>query len=171
MSQPISSLDVEVLRAFGPDRDPIEAVEARARRLFPGAALIVWEGDPQTFAFSYVGGDAERLLGYPGARWVEEATFWSDRVIHPDDRSDAVAYCALATARATDHVFEYRALTADGGVRWLKDYVRVILGARRIPVVLRGLMFDVTEAMRASAGFDALATFRLPTVAELELAA
>lgn len=140
-----SVLDAELLDVFGSDADAITQVEERARLFFPHAPFIVWEGDPTTFAFTYVGGDAEAMLGFPASAWVDSPTFWVDHVVHPGDRSDAVAYCALATGRKVDHLFEYRALTQRGDIVWLRDYVRVVVGERGVPVRLRGLMFDVSE--------------------------
>jgi PAS domain-containing protein len=152
---------------FGDDADPIAAVEARARALFPEHRLIVWEGDPQTFAFSHVGGDAEAILGWPCSAWTRNATFWVDEVVHPDDRRDAVAYCALATGKARDHVFEYRARRSDGNIVWLSDYVRVVPGPRGVPMALRGLMFDISARKREDGGFDLPPQVWLPPMSEL----
>src|SRR6266480_2404681 len=41
---------------------------------------IVWEADAQTFAFTFVSPQAERMLGYPLARWTTEPTFWKDHI-------------------------------------------------------------------------------------------
>lgn len=57
----------------------------------------MWEGDPETFQFSYVSSSAQDILGYPAGRWMDES-FWVDSIVHSDDRRDAVAFCALATA-------------------------------------------------------------------------
>jgi PAS domain S-box-containing protein len=104
---------------------------------------IVWEGDAQTFEFSFVSEQAERMLGYPVERWTNEPTFWRDH-IHPEDRERAVKYCALSTAQLKDHVFEYRMITSDGQVIWLRDRVTVLVENGR-PVKLRGIMVDITE--------------------------
>lgn len=104
----------------------------------------MWEGDAQTFQFSFVSDSAERILGYPVSRWTKEPTFWADIVVHPDDRSDAIAFCALATGKCRDHNFVYRALSADGRIVVLHDIVKVILGPKRIARTLRGIMLDVT---------------------------
>jgi len=133
-------------KAFGNDRDPIEAVSAHAAALFD-VPVIVWEGDAQTFAFSFISRSAEELLGHSATRWTGEPAFWAESVVHPDDRDDAVAYCALATAKCADHAFTYRARAADGRVVWLADYVRVIRGARGVADRLRGIMIDVTDAV------------------------
>ncbi len=137
--------DPLVERLFGAPRDPMTELDDRARALFPDSHPIVWAGDPATFRFSFVSASAEIVLGYPAARWCDEPTFWSDVVVHPDDRDDAVAYCALATGKRRDHRFEYRARAADGRIVWLHDLVRVVLGPRGIPAELRGVMFDVTS--------------------------
>jgi PAS domain-containing protein len=130
--------------------------------------FIIWEGDPATFQFSYVGGDAEQLLGYPAGDWITSPTFWTSTVIHSDDREEAVAYCALATALCRDHVFEYRALTREFDMIWLKDYVHVVLGPRGRPISLRGIMVDISEEKWRAGTFLKASSFRSPTTAELQ---
>jgi PAS domain S-box-containing protein len=156
-----------VRECFGRNHDPIEVVAERVERQFAGPSALVWEGNAQTFEFSYVSPNAEKLLGYPVSRWTCEPTFWADVVIAPDDRDDAIAYCALATAKRADHVFEYRARHAHGEIVWLRDYVRVIVGSRGIARTLRGIMLDVSEEKRADRTYDARATYREPTRAAL----
>jgi PAS domain S-box-containing protein len=128
--------------AFGRNVDSMQEVRDRAERLFPGENVIVWEGDAQTFQFSYVSEAAERILGYPRDRWTDEPTFWADVVVHPEDRNDAIAFCALATGRCRDHDFVYRARAADGRVVTLHDVVKVIVGERGVASTLRGIMLE-----------------------------
>jgi PAS domain S-box-containing protein len=145
--------------AFGDSRENIQTVAHRAQSMFD-RPVIVWEGDAQTFAFSYVSDSAEELLGHPARRWTTEPTFWADIVVHPEDRDDAVAYCALATGKCLDHAFVYRAKTADGRVRWLADYVQVVRGPKSIAERLRGIMLDVTDELAAE---EATRSWRSPT--------
>lgn len=160
-------LDDTLQRVFGSGDDPMPEVERRARERFPGASIIVWEGDAETFAFTYVGGDAEALLGHAPAAWTGSGTFWVDHVVHPDDRRDAVAYCALATGKRSDHVFEYRARHRDGRLVWLLDYVNVVLGERGVPCKLRGVMIDITDDKRADGAADARPALQQPSLDEL----
>ncbi|MFP5375111.1 MAG: PAS domain-containing protein [Gammaproteobacteria bacterium] len=160
-------LPEEIDRVFGDGGDDIRQVERRARDAYPGQRLIVWEGDPQTFAFGYVGGDAEQLLGHPASAWLGPS-FWVESIVHPEDRRDAVAYCALASGKACDHVFEYRAVHPAGGVVWLLDYVRVVLGPRGIPSLLRGLMFDITAEKTRSGAYASVPSYRLPSIDQLQ---
>ncbi|HWQ37106.1 MAG TPA: PAS domain S-box protein [Burkholderiales bacterium] len=108
---------------------------------------IVWEADAATWRFTFVSPKAERLLGYPVARWTEEPDFWV-RHVHPDDRDWAVRFCTSCVAEKRDHEFEYRMIAADGRIVWLHDIVTVVVEGGR-PVKLRGLMVDVTERRRA----------------------
>jgi PAS domain-containing protein len=135
----------KVARIFGADDDPMVLVERRALGLLAEQRPIVWEGDAQTFHFSFVGGAAEEVLGYPASKWTEEPTFWADVVVHPEDRDDAIAFCALATGRGADHDFQYRAMRPDGGIVLLHDIVKVIKSRRGLAERLRGIMIEVPE--------------------------
>ncbi|MGH7981598.1 MAG: PAS domain-containing protein, partial [Candidatus Udaeobacter sp.] len=110
---------------------------------------IVWEADAQTFAFSFVSPQAERMLGYPLARWTSEPTFWKDH-IHPDDREWATDFCITATRAKQPHDFEYRMVAADGRIVWLHDVVTVVVENDQ-PVRLRGLMLDISERKQGEA--------------------
>ena len=112
---------------------------------------IVWEADAQTFAFSFVSEQAERILGYPIGSWLTEPTFWKDH-LHPDDRDWAVDFCVKATAEGRNHDFEYRMVAADGRIVWLRDLVTVIVEADQ-PTKLRGVMVDFTQRKQAERKF------------------
>lgn len=104
---------------------------------------IVWEADAQSFAFSFVSEQAERILGYPVERWIHEPDFWEQHILE-EDRSHAVNYCLTATAEGKSHQFEYRMIAADGKILWLRDIVAVIMEDQK-PVRLSGIMVDITE--------------------------
>jgi PAS domain S-box-containing protein len=107
---------------------------------------IVWEADAETFRFSFVSPQAERILGYPLAQWLEP-NFWRDHT-HPDDTDWCSAYCLDSTRRRRDHEFEYRMLAADGSVVWLHDIVSVKSEPDGL-VCLRGIMLDITRRKQA----------------------
>jgi two-component system, cell cycle sensor histidine kinase and response regulator CckA len=116
---------------------------------------IVWELDVPTFHFTFVSPPAERLLGYPIERWIEDANFWQEH-LHPQDRNWVVDSCLKATRENRDHDFQYRMIAADGRIVWLHDLVTVVVENGRA-VKLRGIMVDVTESKRSE---EALALFR-----------
>src|SRR5262245_53810380 len=118
------------------------AAQDRFRDLVNSIEGIVWEADAQTFQFLFVSQQAERVLGYPVERWLNEPTFWKDH-LHPDDRAWAVEFCVEATAEKRDHDFEYRMLAADGRSIWLRDLVTVVAEGDRA-TRLRGVMINIT---------------------------
>ena len=127
----------------------------RLRQLLESTRAIPWEADATTWQFTYIGPQAERILGHPQHRWYEPG-FWVEH-LHPDDRTRAVDTCLRLSAASDDYEFEYRMLAADGNVVWLQDFVSV----RRVEgeaVTLRGFLFDITERKLAE---ETLETARL----------
>jgi hypothetical protein len=102
--EPYRPLAVKLAAVFGADADAIEDVDARALAILGAYDTVVWEGDAQTFQFTYVSPRVVALLRHPLHRWLEPG-FWSDRVLHPDDRNAAVAPwppgCAGTTTSST----------------------------------------------------------------------
>ena len=154
---PILAADSRVDGAIGvatdmTDQARVEAAlrdrERRYRELIQGVDAIIWEAEAETWRFTFVSERAEDVLGYPAAQWLSEPTFWTDH-IHPDDRAAAVELCVHATGQGRDHVFEYRAIAADGRVVWIRDIVYVIRDDEGKPRQLRGLMIDVTSRKMA----------------------
>jgi PAS domain S-box-containing protein len=125
--------------------DALRRSEQRWQSLVNTVDGIVWEVDPATFRFLFVSDQAERLLGYPTETWYEPG-FWAKHV-HPDDRGWAIDFCAQQTAEKRPHEFEYRMIAADGRTVWLRDIVSVVC-AEGEPMLLRGIMVDVTERKR-----------------------
>src|SRR3989441_9948047 len=119
-------------------RAEAEAAQHRFRALVNSVEGIVWEADAETFAFSFVNEQAERILGYPIQQWLNEPTFWADH-LHPDDRDWVMAFCVQATAERRNYDFEYRMVAADGHVVWLRDLVTVVTEGDRA-TKLRGVM-------------------------------
>ena len=107
---------------------------------------IVWEADP-SFRFVFVSKQAERLLGYPVERWLEEPQFWVEH-LHPEDRHWAPDFCLSAVQQCLPHEFEYRMLAADGRTVWLRDIVTV-QSQEGCAHRLHGIMVDVTEQRSA----------------------
>ena len=121
--------------------------EERYRLLLETPDVVPFEVELSCGRFTYIGPQAERLLGYAQRTWYTEG-FWEEH-IHPEDREAAVRFCQEATERRKDHEFEYRMLAADGSVHWLRDIVSVVFGSNGEPVGLRGVLVDISEQRRA----------------------
>lgn len=131
-----------------------EAAQQRYRDLVNGLDAIVWEVDADTFRFTFVSQQAEKILGYPVEQWLTEPGFWSNH-IHPDDREWAVGFCKRAIAERRDHAFEYRMVAANGHLVWLSDVARVITDASGNVSQLRGVMVNITVQKQSARELEA----------------
>ncbi len=127
--------------------EALNALRREYEELISSVEAIIWKGEAQTLRFTFVSHQAEAILGYPARRWTEEPSFWPDH-IHPEDREWAVSFCRKAVVKKEDHDFEYRMISADGSVVWLRDIVRVGV-EDGVPTQLFGVMVDITERKEA----------------------
>lgn len=173
---PIHNTQDQIIRIMGSTVDITKVKQAekalrQSQQAYEGLVNsidgIVWEADAATFEFSFVSRRAERLLGYPVARWLAEPNFWADH-IYPDDRGPALDFCLAATRDKRDHEFEYRMVTMDGRLVWLRDIVTVVIEHDR-PVKLRGVMVDISEGKQAEEALSRYAD-RLEVLHEIDQA-
>lgn len=129
------------------NRDRLDRALNLLEGLVQSLDAVLYEADAETLQFRFVSRQAERLLGYPIAAWLEDPSFWPAH-IHPEDREEAVRVCREQTALGHNHAFEYRFLAADGRVLWLRDIVTVVT-ADEGPALLRGMLLDVTAQKNA----------------------
>jgi len=104
---------------------------------------IVWEADIRTDKFTFVSKQAERILGYPLAQWLEEKSFWLNH-LHPEDRDWAATFGISDIPEMSDYEMEYRMKAADGRFVWFRDLTRIVWEDNK-PVKLCGIMVDVTQ--------------------------
>jgi diguanylate cyclase (GGDEF)-like protein/PAS domain S-box-containing protein len=135
--------------------EELDALRREYEELVASVEAIIWKGEAQTLRFTFVSDQAEAILGYPTRRWTEEPSFWADR-IHPEDREWAVSFCRRAVDENRDHDFEYRMISADGSVVWLRDIVRVGV-EDGVPTQLFGVMVDITKRKQAEQTVEQLA--------------
>ncbi|HHI92981.1 MAG TPA: PAS domain S-box protein [Gammaproteobacteria bacterium] len=121
--------------------------EKHFRGMIESTTGIPWIVDFATFQFTYVGPQAEKILGYPIEQWYE-TDFWSNH-IHPDDREATLNYCVKASQKGKDYNFEYRMIHRDGHSVWILDYVNIVT-ENGAPVQLQGFMFDISKDKQAA---------------------
>ncbi len=108
---------------------------------------IVWEANPETFEFSFVSPQAERILGYPVDKWLNQPRFWRNHV-HPEDLQRAIEASDEARRNKCGYELEYRIVAADGNPVWLRDTVGVVQQNGQV-CTLRGVMIDITQRKEA----------------------
>lgn len=116
--------------------------EERFRVLAESSNIIPWEIDAATFKCTYVGPQAESVLGYPTQAWYD-TDFWFNH-IHPDDRDIANHRFLQGLKKNQNYDFEYRMVKADGKIVWFHDFVTIVNDESGKPLKLRGHLIDVT---------------------------
>ncbi len=94
--------------------------------------------------FTFVSHRAEQLLGYPAEHWTTNASFWTDRV-HPADRDWLSQSYQRAIERGEAQVSEFRAVTSDGRMLWLREMARLVADSQGRASRLVGISMDITE--------------------------
>ena len=116
----------EVLPAQVPSAPTVPAPAAAAAE--PAADLstlpaVIWQADPATFEFTYVGGAVEQISGYPAAHWLSAETgLLLQERIHPDDRAEIMALYQSLAAEGGEASAEFRFA---GAGAWCRETIRV----------------------------------------------
>jgi len=129
------------------------AVGTSATRLnvaLEASSIGTWEQDLRTGAID-MDERCAALYGLDGATHFESAHDMQARFVHRDD----VASLREAMQQAREHngqfTAEFRAMRADGAVRWMVGRGRLINDSRGEPVRLLGTIIDVTDTRRQAA--------------------
>jgi two-component system sensor histidine kinase/response regulator len=134
-------------RSFSAQSFELQLSEQRFRQLVESAQVILWRGDVNATAFSYINQEAQELLGYPTEHWIRSATFWIDH-LHPEDRELAQSFCRAVTENRGPQRFEHRMIAAGGGVVWLRTSICLVASNGKSKELV-GVMTDITERKRA----------------------
>lgn len=93
----------------------------------------------------------EQMLGFSEAEWMADPDLWRKQ-LHPDDGERVLAEAArLSAPDAEPFIAEYRMLTRDGQVVWLRDETVVVRDSTGQPQYLQSVRLDITERKRVEA--------------------
>jgi diguanylate cyclase (GGDEF)-like protein/PAS domain S-box-containing protein len=134
-------LSSEISRRIALEQE-LRSSEYHYRGMIESLSAIAWEANTHDYSYNYVSPHAQDLLGYPLHQWRRPG-FWRS-IVHPEDVDYAQTYCDREVAEGNDHSVDYRVLSADGRVVWIRDIVSMI-GYGQEPL-MRGLMIDISEA-------------------------
>jgi PAS domain S-box-containing protein len=140
-------------------REAQAAAQERLARLLSSSPAVIYSfkasGD---FAPTFVSDNIVGVFGYAPAEYLEDPSFWRDRV-HPNDLArveDAVSKFFQNGV----HTVEYRFRRKDGTYCWVNDEQHLIRGADGKPVEIVGSWSDIT-ARKAAEEAKAAAHARL----------
>lgn len=150
---PIQMIGVfQDITEFHQTKISLEKAKVRTEALLETLDGIFWEADANTFEFSYISPQVEKITGYSQQEWLSEPHFWKNH-IHPDERDKMVNFCHSETVSMRDHIFDYRFKKKDGSYIWLNDRVKVISKNGK-PKALSGLMIDVSHEKALSQALE-----------------
>ncbi|MDI1442735.1 PAS domain-containing protein [Polyangium sp. 6x1] len=114
----------------------------------PGAVWEIWfVEDPSRGRIGYVSRQIQDIIGYTPEEWLAQPNLWSDRA-HPEDRAYVLTGNALLERNGRS-VLRFRWVRRDGGVLWIEAQTVCVREDDGRTVGLRGIIMDVTSAVRA----------------------
>jgi PAS domain S-box-containing protein len=122
----------------------ISAPGLGAAELIDHLGAVIWALKIASKEFVFVNQEAEKLLGFPAQHWTEDASFWRGR-IHPLDRDAVLESYQRAIDRREAFIAEFRALTSDGRLLWVRETARLLFDGDGNPEFLVGITVNVTE--------------------------
>lgn len=123
----------------------LRKAEAKYRRLVEWIPAIIYttalgEADSSVYA----GPQIEAVLGFHPSEWTTDADLRM-RQLHPDDRERVLAEYAQSVASDQPFRTEYRLITRDDRVVWIRDEAVFEHDLEAHTEYMHGLMLDITE--------------------------
>ena len=109
-----------------------------------GPAITYIDGVDDTASTLYISPQVERILGYSPQEWRNDAELWP-RILHPDDRTRALAENERHNETGEPFQMEYRLLAKDGRVVWVHDEATIVRDDRGVPRYSHGVMVDISD--------------------------
>ena len=93
---------------------------------------------------TYISPHIETLTGFTVEEWTDDGERWASQ-IHPDDRERVVSAFEKSQIAHTPYELEYRMLTKEGRLIWVRDEAHVLLNDQKRPMALQGVLVDISQ--------------------------
>jgi PAS domain S-box-containing protein len=144
----LNGLMVDVTEHRRTERQLREA-ETKYRTLVEGLPAVVYIAEfGAEGPWRYVSPQIESVLGFTQEEFMSAAKFWRDRIL-PEDREQALAAELQVLSGGQRMRCEYRILSLDGRVIWIREEAEAIEDESGHPAYLQGVMYDVTQEKQA----------------------
>jgi len=122
--------------------------ESRYRTLFEELPALVYTEDYAIGgSWLYESPGVQDLVGYTPEESGQPG-FWKT-ILHPEDRERVLAEDRRVELTGDPWRMEYRSITKDGRVVWLRDHAVLVHGGPGEPSYWHGFVIDITEQKRA----------------------
>ncbi|MBI4751306.1 MAG: PAS domain S-box protein [Acidobacteria bacterium] len=109
---------------------------------------ILWSVSLPDFRTLYLNPAIEGITGYPASDFFHTPQLW-ETCVHPDDLGivrQRVEKCKVQP----EGELTYRVIHKNGNIRWVQDRFRIVFDAEENPILLEGLVIDLTEQREAA---------------------
>jgi two-component system cell cycle sensor histidine kinase/response regulator CckA len=110
------------------------------------ALIYVAEEGPEG-PWSYVSFQIKNILGFSSEEWIADRNAWAKHV-HPEDKDRVLAHERACFENNEHFVLEYRMITRDGKLIWVRDEATVLPAQVGKPRVMQGVILDITESRK-----------------------
>jgi two-component system, OmpR family, phosphate regulon sensor histidine kinase PhoR len=128
----------------------LDEVEAKYRSLTERLPVVPYVHElGNRGATLYIGPQVNELLGFSREDWMAQPDLFS-RLVHPDDRQRVAQEAAAVHPNGQAFRSEYRMLSRDGRIVWVRDEAVTVRNAAGQPLFVQGYLADVGEGRRFS---------------------
>ena len=124
----------------------LKQTKERLTQLLETTKVMTWEAKVEGQQFTYVSGQAVKMLGYPTNAWYEPNFLASH--IHPDDRQRVLSTYLKQARVAEQFELTFRMLGSDGRLTWVQNLVSVA-PENGTAGRMHGFMIDISERKHA----------------------
>lgn len=103
----------------------------------------------------YVSPQIESQLGFGVQEWIDDPQLWIKQ-IHPDDQEKIMADLSVSFMSGEPYHLEYRIFKKDGNIAWIRDDAVFLKDAAGKPILLQGVMFDITNQRQAEENLNSV---------------
>lgn len=130
-------------------QDQLGEAEARLRSLVERIPAVTYVQQVKTTGNQtvYISPQVREIFGYRPDELIDGSVDWPD-TIHPEDRKSVLEATEAANSSNAGFTMEYRTLTRDGDVRWVRDNASIILDEHGRVKFWQGVLSDITDERR-----------------------
>src|SRR4030042_3204260 len=122
--------------------------EAKFRTLMEHIPAITYIAALDEYSTTlYISPQLQTMLGFSPDEWIADHERYL-RQIAPDDRNRVLVEISRSQVSGEPFTSEYRMITRDGRLVWIRDKAVVVRDDVGRPLCLQGIMFDTTEHKR-----------------------
>jgi PAS domain S-box-containing protein len=123
----------------------LRETEAKYRALVEQIPVVVYIQEIEhNNVISYISPQIEAIMGYSSEEYLADPDLWV-RNTHPDDRDKVLAEDARTDWTGQQFSTEYRKITRDGRVIWVRDEAVLVRDEGGSPLYWQGILADITE--------------------------